>query len=109
MPDKFAASRSFSKQPAQASRPEKIGLPPRIFLYSLDQIAMLLDIELKSLKSNYIYYEGRSTGVRRRDYISSRNIAPDGEKPEWRVAEKELIRWFKHKGFKYIERGWLMY
>jgi hypothetical protein len=84
---------------------EAIGLPPRPFLYTLDQISVLLDLSETAIKQTHIYFEGRSTGVRRKDLMIARNIAPATEKPEWRVAERELIRWFRHKGFRFYERS----
>lgn len=83
-----------------------VGLPPKPFLYSLDQVAMLLDVSLAHLRTNYIYFDGRSIGLAR-DRITARNIAPEGQAPEWRVAEAELVRWFKRKGFRFYDRGWL--
>lgn len=88
--------------------PEKIGLPPRPFLYSLDQIANLLDIDLTRLKAVWIYYRGRSIGRHTGDQIEAIDIAPAGQgiKPEWRVSEKEFIRWMKRKGFRILSRTW---
>jgi len=84
---------------------EKLGIPPRPFLYTLDQISVLLDVGEAALKSGYIFYEGRSIGARTRDLMIARNIAPANAKPDWRVAERELVRWMKYKGFRYYERG----
>lgn len=82
-----------------------VGLPPRPFLYTLDQISVLLDLKENTLNQRYVYFEGRSIGTRRKDLLAARNIAPDTDKPDWRVAERELVRWMKVKGFKYYERG----
>lgn len=86
---------------------EKIGLPPRIFLYTLDQIAFLIEVELPRLKRAYIFYEGRSVGVPSREKIPARNIAPKGETPDWRVSEAVFIRWLKFKGYKLLGRGYV--
>ena len=88
--------------PAQRDR---IGLPYRPFLYTTDQIAVLLEVDEKKVKADYLYFEGRSIGVSHRGLMIARNIAPADQPPDWRVAERELIRWMKTKGFKYYERG----
>lgn len=100
---------SRTRTPITPADPEKIGLPARPFLYTVDQISVILDIEETQIKSKYIYFEGRSIGVARRDLLIARNIAPDDAKPDWRIAERELIRWLKYKGFKYYERGVVKY
>lgn len=85
----------------------EVNLPMRPFLYTLDQIAALLSIDTTAVKRTYLFYAGRSTGAKRKDLILTHNIAPEGEKPEWRVAERELIRWFRYKGFRVIDRNWV--
>lgn len=87
-------------------RAKRVGLPPRPFLYTLDQIAMLLNIEVRTVRE-YLHYEGRSVGSQDRDDLQAVNIAGPNEKPKWRVSEGELIRWMKRKGLRYYERGWL--
>lgn len=82
-----------------------IGLPPRTFLYTLDQLCVMLDMSEAALKKSHIYFWGRSTGSTPRDLMVARNIAPLGEKPEWRVAEREFTRWMRTKGFKHYEVG----
>lgn len=83
---------------------EELFIPPRFFLYTLDQIATVLSIPPDVLKQNgYIFFEGRSTYAKKRGQMSARNIAPDGRPPVWRVLDKEFFRWMKHKGFKYYE------
>lgn len=84
---------------------DAIGLPPRPFLYTLDQISVLLDMSETAIKQTHVYFEGRSTGIRRKDLMLARNIAAATDKPDWRVTERELVRWFRHKGFRYYERS----
>ena len=91
--------------PSSNEKAEAIGLPPRVFLYTLDQISVLISVSLETIKTSYIYYEGRSIGSKDRFLIQARNIAPADVKPDWRVSERELIRWFKVMGYKYYERG----
>lgn len=94
--------------PDDRLRPGEVGLPPRPFLYSLDQISTLLCIERSGL-SSHIHFEGRSVGPCRPQRMLARDIAPPGERPDWRVAESELVRWCRLKGFRLYERGWARY
>lgn len=92
--------------PHLPSDPAKVGLPPRPFLYTLDQIAVILDVQQDRLERQYIYFEGRMTGVRSLRRLLARDMNPDPRfRPDWRVAEQELIRWMKLMGFKYYDRG----
>lgn len=83
----------------------KIGLPPRVFLYTIDQIAVMLDQSEASIKTGHLFFEGRSSGSRRNDLMIARNIAPVNEKPDWRVADREFVRWMRCKGFRYYNKG----
>lgn len=98
------------KQPAMdptARDAESIGLPPRFFLYTLDQIQDMLSIHKKEL-GRVVWYDGRDTGAVDPARLFAHNIAPDpAAKPMWRVAEPELVRWMRHKGFRLYQRGWL--
>lgn len=86
--------------------PQAVGLPLRVFLYDLEQIATMLAVSLPTLKNSYLFYDGRTPGAPPPDKIVTRNIAPTGAKPAWRVAEQELIRWLKYKRFKLYEATW---
>jgi hypothetical protein len=93
-----------SQHPNAKEPAEKIGLPPRPFLYTLDQIASLLDIGMKSI-GRQVWYDRRSIGVATRHQLTARNIAGPNDPPDWRVAETELLRWMRIKGFRYHETG----
>ena len=95
----------MSKSEDEYSR-EKLGLPPRIFMYTPDQIGTLLELSEKYVKEKLLFYERREPGVPPRDRLRARNIAPEGEKPIWRVTERELIRYLRFKGIKFYERGY---
>lgn len=84
---------------------DRVGLPYRPFLFTVDQISVMLEVDEKKIKAEYLYYDGRSIGIQTRHQMVARNIAADDQPPDWRVAERELIRWMKLKGFKYYERG----
>lgn len=77
----------------------KIELPYRPFLYTLDQIATLTAISVQSLKDTHLYFAGRTEGVRNPDLLVAHNIVPPPDKPDWRVEEREFLRWLKRKGF----------
>lgn len=85
---------------------EAIGLPVRPFLYTVDQIATLLQLEQSDIESRYLFFDRRSTGARPKDKMLARNIAPDGEPPDWRITERELIRWMRFKGWRFYERAY---
>lgn len=85
---------------------EEIGLPIRPFLFTLDQIATLIATSPSVVRSRYTFFEGRTVGKRQADRLLARNIANPGEDPDWRVAEAELIRWLRRKGFRFYERGY---
>jgi len=80
---------------------DEAGLPYRPFLYHLDQIQdLLLVYDLTPL----MYWDRRSTGIHHPQLIKAVNIMPDGQKPEWRVEEAELLRWMRHMGFQIFYR-----
>ena len=84
---------------------EKLGLPIRPFLYTLDQISTILNITEPVLKRDgYLHFEGRTPGTSRPDELRVVNVAPRDAHPNWRVEERELIRWMKRKGFRYVDR-----
>lgn len=84
---------------------KKVGLPTRVFLYTLDQISVMIEVNIPQLKNSYIYFEGRDIGRRRNDLMIARNISPADQKPEWRVTEREFVRWMRVKGFRHYEIG----
>lgn len=92
-----------TRKPFTPADPSKFYLPTRVFLYTIDQIAVMLDQPVGTVTNQYIFYVGRSTGRWTKDLMQARNIAPSGEKPSWRVPERELLKWFKYKGFRVYE------
>ena len=87
-----------------AARSVRLQLPVTPFFYTVDQVAYLLNISEAQLRNRYIYFVGRSPGTRKLDHIEAINIEPDiQEKPDWRISEKELLRWCKRRGYS-IER-----
>jgi len=84
---------------------DKIGLPPRIFMYSPDQLAALLSVKESYVMKTLLFYDRREPGIRPREKMRAVNIAPEGETPLWRVAENELLRYLRLKGIKFYDRG----
>ena len=82
----------------------KMGLPLRTFLYTLDQIATMLEMTVPTLKAEHIHFEGRSVGPRPYPKMLARNIAEPGSTPDWRVVDQEFARWLKYKGFVLYEQ-----
>lgn len=86
---------------------KKVGLPPRPFLYTMDQISVMTDLSERALAQQHIYFEGRDIGVRKPHQMIARNLNQGQplEKPDWRILDKEFIRWMRAKGYKYYETG----
>lgn len=84
-----------------------VGLPPRTFLYTLDQIATMVGLDETQVARSYVYFDRRTPGLKTADQMRSVNIAGPDDMPEWRIAERELVRWLKYKGFRVVDRGWV--
>lgn len=83
-----------------------LGLPIREFMYTLDQIAFLLDIDEAKLRRTMIHFNGRTVGVCDKDRMLAIDISPDdAAKPEWRVSERHLRAWMRFKGWRVYERS----
>lgn len=78
---------------------QKIELPKRPFLYTVDQLCSLLQMTRPGL-NKYLWYRGRSTYARDKHHMVAVNIARPDEQPDWRVDEQELTRWLRYKGFR---------
>lgn len=82
-----------------------IDLPQKTFLYTVDQIATMINVSERTCKQKHLFYSGRSVGSHDLDRMFAVNIAPEGSRPDWRVSEKEFKRWLKRKGFRFREMG----
>ena len=80
-----------------------VKLPPRIFLYTLDQIALMLDMSETGIRA-YCHLDKLHTGPRPPSRLLARNIADNDKHPDWRITEKELRRWMRLKGFRVVTR-----
>ena len=105
MANDLARPESRGRGTGLPSGAKRIGLPIRTFLYTLDQISVMIEISETELKKSHLYYRGRSIGSVKRELMVAVNIAAEGEKPEWRVAEREFCRWMRTKGFRHYETG----
>lgn len=81
-----------------------VGLPPVSFFFTLDQIAGMINVAEETVRSAYIYYAGRTTGLTRPNLMYAINLAadPETDKPEWRVPHKEFVRWLKRRGMRIV-------
>ena len=88
----------------------EVSLPTRIMLFTLDQVATMLALTETQLAAKYICFEGRTTGPNSRRLMKARNIAPTPEdKPDWRITEREVIRYCRVRGIRFHTRGWATY
>ena len=87
---------------------ERIGLPPRIFMYTMDQIGAMLEVTPHTVKYKLLFYDEREPGLTPKDKMRAVNIMPEGETPDWRVTEREFIRYLRRRGVRFYERGFGM-
>lgn len=87
---------------------DRIGLPPRVFFYTVDQVATLLEMREKQLRDRVLFYEGRSPGICPKTKIRAVNIMPEGETPEWRISENALLGYLRSRGIKFYTRGYVL-
>lgn len=93
------SSNSFSEDEIDS----EVNLPAREFMFTVDQIALMLDISKKSLEDEFLFFHGRSVGSRRGRLIAI-NIATPEMKPVWRVSETSFKVWMRYKGIRFTEQ-----
>lgn len=84
-----------------------VGLPVTTFLYTLDQIASMVQLAKSDLQHKYLYFVGRTPGRKLRHQIPVCNIAQEDERPDWRVAEQDFVRWLRTMGFDVRTQAWM--
>lgn len=84
------------------SQRKRLGLPPRVFLYTVDQVALMLGVTEASVK-RHLHFMGRSPGPCPSGKLAARNIAAEGERPDWRVAEDDFVRFVRRAGFEVFD------
>ncbi len=88
---------------------DALGMPTRGFLYTVDQVAEMVGVPEARFRRNYVHWDRRTLGAPALDKMMARNIAPpDQASPEWRIAENEVARWLKRKGFRLYDRSWIL-
>lgn len=80
-----------------------VGLPPRPFFYTLEQISELTCIPIKRMEA-FLYYDRRTLGIKKASHLMVRNLGSPGGEIIWRVAENEFIRWLKAHGIRSRDR-----
>lgn len=79
---------------------DKVGLPNVVFMFTIDQIAAMLNTSLDQVSNSYLFYQGRSTGIPKRSHMTAINIAPEDMKAEWRVSLEAFRSWLSRMGFR---------
>lgn len=85
-----------------ATKGIRIELPLREFLYTLDQLALILNISQNMLATQYVYFEGVSAGTRT-GRMSARDISQDPGRRDWRVAESSFRAFLRRRGWTVVE------
>ena len=80
----------------------RIELPLREFLYTLDQLALILNVTENALAVQYLYFEGVSAGTRV-GRMSARDISQDPKQRDWRVAESSFRLFCSRRGWTVVE------
>ena len=81
---------------AEEARTE-VGLPPVVFMFTIDQIAGMLNVGEDVIRARYLYYAERAVGNQHPDELYAVNIAPRDKPAEWRVSYKEFARYLRKK------------
>jgi hypothetical protein len=76
-----------------------VGLPPTPFLYTLDQVAQMLQMTDSTLR-RHVYFSGISQGMQPEKKMLAANLEDPGDKADWRIADAEFIRWLIFKGYR---------
>lgn len=82
-----------------------VQLPVRQFMYTIDQIAHMLNCSTDTLYNKYLWYTGRDHG-QPGSRLKAINIAPleDGREADWRVAEEDWVFWLRQRGIQFHEQ-----
>lgn len=83
---------------------KRVDFPCREFLYTLDQMAVILGVETVSSIRPYVFCQGGDSGAPRRGEMVARNIALPGERPDWRVTERDFVSWLRRRGIRVYSR-----
>ena len=78
-----------------------VALPTKAFMYTLEQVASMLEVAPAHFKNRMVFYSGRDRMKPRAEDLVAVNLSKANVAPEWRVGEEELIRWLRIKGIKF--------
>lgn len=78
---------------------QRVRLPAHPFFYTLDQVAIMLNLRVSALKLR-VFFVGRTSGRRTPTQLEAMNIAEPGKAPDWRIDERELLRWLAVHGYQ---------
>lgn len=79
-----------------------VEMPLREFLFTLDQIAALLNVSEEYLATQYLFFDGVTMGSSR-GKMRARDISPDGQRRDWRVGESQFRIFLQRKGFRVVD------
>lgn len=81
-----------------------IDLPPKPFLYTIDQVATLISVPMNGIKK-HLFYRGVDTGRSPGHLMRAIDISnPEDAFHDWRVEEAELVRWMRKRGVSTYRR-----
>lgn len=80
-----------------------VNLPPREFMYTIEQVAQLLDVSVGFVEKSVCHFYGRSVGSSRGKAITI-NVALPDQKPVWRISETEFKIWMRYKKIKFTQQ-----
>lgn len=86
---------------------DRIGIPVRVFFYTPDQIATMLELEVDYVKNSLLFYEGRQPGLCPKSKMRAINVAKEGDVPQWRISENTFLGYLRSRGVKFYNRGYM--
>ena len=81
---------------------QTVTLPNNPFFYTLDQIALMLNFSQAKLKLR-VHFVGRTSGKIVPEKMEAINMADRNEKPDWRISEREFLRWLRFHEYTIIK------
>ena len=81
----------------------RVKLPTHPFFYTQDQVAILLSVTPGWLRAR-MSFQGRFNSKTTPDTLEAINLARPDEPAEWRISERELLRWLARQGYR-VERA----
>jgi hypothetical protein len=88
--------------PAPKAKRAGVILPHKPFLYTVDQVALLIGEHPTSFAEKYVFREGFDIGMRTPRQLRATNIEPEYQVDfAWRINEDELKRWLRFVGVGY--------